>query len=288
MKRIITLCFLTLLISISIKAQNLVPNGDFELGPDSSSMGWQFGAWDTTNGGCTTTKFVNGPYFWTIVTGSPDRLVEGNFPPCNWDKDTAASGNAYVVFWGIFTLSSTPEAGKSTLLIPLQKDSIYHLSYYVKLETFSHISFTPVRIAFVFNNIGDSLVSSFVTDTIWQYRDTIFKSSVNSSEIKITGIDYAFSAVDIDNIKLEKITPNLIDEYLMQKNLKIYPNPFTDILFIDLMNNETPIIKIFDFAGKIIDNYTIIRNDNYSLDCSKLSSGIYFINIITNQINITK
>ncbi|MEI6143903.1 MAG: hypothetical protein WCP85_31795, partial [Mariniphaga sp.] len=232
MKTKITSSLLMLIICITVKAQNLIPNGDFELGPDSSSMGWQYGIWDTTGGGCSPTVFVTGPNLWTVVTGSPDRLVNGHMPPCNWDNDTAQSGNAYAVFGEKFAVATLPEVGKATLLMPLQKDSAYHLSYYVKLETFSHLTFQPVRIAFVFNNNGDSLASSFVSDTIWQYRDTIFMASANSTEIEITGADSSLSAVDVDNVKLEKISSNGVEDYINQEKFNIYPNPVKDILFI--------------------------------------------------------
>ena len=94
MKRIILSICITILIT-RVFSQNLIPNGDFELGPDSSSGGWSIGVWDTT---CSPTTIVYGPDFWFVVDATPDRMVEGDIPTCNWDNDTAQSGKAYIDF----------------------------------------------------------------------------------------------------------------------------------------------------------------------------------------------
>lgn len=93
------LTIILLLLPLGLFGQNLIPNGDFELGPDSSSAGWAIGyPWDSTGNGCDPQSFVNGPDDWQIVSSSPDRMVESNMPICNWDIDTAASGKAWIDF----------------------------------------------------------------------------------------------------------------------------------------------------------------------------------------------
>lgn len=98
--------------------QNLVPNGDFELGGDSTSIGWLFKLQPNCQGGGP----MAGPDFWTVTSPSPDRIIEGQIY-CNWDNDTAQSGIAFIVVGG-------NEAGKTTLLSPLETDSFYRLTCY--------------------------------------------------------------------------------------------------------------------------------------------------------------
>ncbi|MFH0865763.1 MAG: hypothetical protein V1904_06185, partial [Bacteroidota bacterium] len=223
-------------------AQNLIPNGDFELGPDSSSGGWFYGI-DST---CTAVGTVYGPDCWSVANGSPDRLVEGDIPTCNWDNDTAYSGKAYVVFgWN--------EAGKTILVSSLDKDSIYQLKYCAKLETFNNY-FEPTRIKFYFNNGYDSILSPFINySSQWQCYDTIFKATSIISEIEIWGIEFVSSAVKIDNLYLEKISSIGINENYLEMNLKIYPNPTNDYVVIENMlceNNYS--IKIYNLFNELI------------------------------------
>ena len=163
--------------------------------------------------------------------------------------------------------------------MPLQKDSVYHLSYYVKLETFSHLTFQPVRIAFVFNNNGDSLTSSFVSDTIWHYRDTIFISATNSTEIEITGADSSSSAVDVDNVKLEKVSSNGIGDYFNQKDLKIYPNPTQDIITIE--GTALKSYTIIDMLGRKYKEAEFADASQNTIYVGDLPKGMYFVAVKT-------
>ena len=197
MKKIILLICIILLIS-PIIAQNLIPNGDFELGPDSTSAGWTNGV-DIT---CIMIGTVLGPDFWSVVSGTPDRLV-GNIVPC-WDNHMASSGKAYIDFVNF-------DAGKTTLTSPLIKDSVYKLSYLYSLQTFRGNSNQPSRLCFKFSNVNDTLYSPLINDTIWRYADTIFIASNNSLEITIYNNKFGQSGANIDNIKLEKICKCLLN-----------------------------------------------------------------------------
>jgi len=186
------------MISIShfTYSQELIPNGDFELGPDSSSAGWT----DDFDSTCSSISSVPGPDFWTVISGTPDRLVKGDIP-CNWDNDTNQSGKAYIVM-------IIAESGKANLLSPLEKDSTYQLSCSLSLETFRGMGTQPARIAFKFNNGDNPWTSPYITTTQWQHFDTVFKASDNATEIEISGIDTVLSGTKIDNVSLVKLTGN--------------------------------------------------------------------------------
>ena len=158
MKKIILLICIILLIS-PIIAQNLIPNGDFELGPDSTSAGWTNGV-DIT---CIMIGTVLGPDFWSVVSGTPDRLV-GNIVPC-WDNHMASSGKAYIDFVNF-------DAGKTTLTSPLIKDSVYKLSYLYSLQTFRGNSNQPSRLCFKFSNVNiiDKITISIILIIIILYH----------------------------------------------------------------------------------------------------------------------
>jgi len=260
-------------------AQNLIPNGDFELGPDSSSAGWAVGyPFDTIGGGCNSQSLLNGPYYWSVVSGSPDRMVWTHMPGCNWDNDSAYSGKAYCVFGS--GNNNYSEAGKATLFSPLEKDSLYHLHYCLSWQTFEGVSTDPCQIAIIFNNIGDSIISPLITTKVWNCYDTLFFATSNSTEIIIRGIypNGLYPAANVDNLFLEKISGSGINNiYTSDENVIVFPNPANNFLNIKTIN------KIYNI--EIIDLYDriLLRNNKSLIDTSCLTSGMYIIRIKTDK-----
>lgn len=71
------------------------------------------------------------------------------------------------------------------------------------------------------------------------------------------------------------ITENTID------NLQIYPNPCSDALHISSSKNMRQ-VQLFDLSGRMISN-TAVAEQETLLNVSHLSSGVYFIKIISND-----
>lgn len=265
--------YIFFLFSSSLFAQNLIPNGDFELGPDSSAEGWSLW-WDSA---CSNPVPVNGPDFWNIVSSTPDRVLEDDiFVGCLYDIDTAQSGKTWIqVGYG--------EAGKTTLLTPLQKDSSYRLSYYASRETFQGTGTLQPRQEFRFNNGGNIITSPYISLAKWQYYDTVFIASANSTELEIEGIEFVTSGFKLDNISIQKESLNGINSVQNIKNaITVSPNPVVDKFTI------TSIIKgfnieIYNAMGMIIRQLSNISSQE--INVSELPSGIYFIKIsFSNQI----
>ncbi|HLW42709.1 MAG TPA: T9SS type A sorting domain-containing protein [Flavobacterium sp.] len=77
---------------------------------------------------------------------------------------------------------------------------------------------------------------------------------------------------------------NLSSNTFVLENFNIYPNPTSDVLNISLENNLTlEKITIYNNSGQIVK--TAQQN---TVDVSNLSSGIYFVEVITNQGIATK
>lgn len=60
--------------------------------------------------------------------------------------------------------------------------------------------------------------------------------------------------------------------------VNIYPNPATDILFIDKLHSDKIQIQIFDLIGNKVLNKTITHN-TANIDLTNLSKGMYIITI---------
>ncbi|MBN2745402.1 MAG: T9SS type A sorting domain-containing protein, partial [Bacteroidales bacterium] len=72
--------------------------------------------------------------------------------------------------------------------------------------------------------------------------------------------------------------------------IKVVPNPVSDILSIYLENavfNDTK-VELFSTNGKLITSLIISNTDNYKLNMSNLTEGIYLLKISNNLQTVTK
>ncbi len=91
----------------------------------------------------------------------------------------------------------------------------------------------------------------------------------------------------------EDSTANVKDMTLDNNQIKVYPNPTSTSLTIELTSNATNSqIRIFDMSGKLVTNYNLSNHDNLiNIDVNNLESGVYLITIIdpmTNEVKQSK
>lgn len=62
----------------------------------------------------------------------------------------------------------------------------------------------------------------------------------------------------------------------IESNMTVYPNPTSDIINLDIMNEQTVSVQIFNISGqKVMD--VILDEFNSSINVSELSSGTYIV-----------
>jgi len=74
-------------------------------------------------------------------------------------------------------------------------------------------------------------------------------------------------------------------------NIKIYPNPTTGELTIELRQAQLPngelrmnSVEVFDIYGrKLSSHHLIISSSNHLINISHLQAGLYFVKVITEQ-----
>ena len=64
---------------------------------------------------------------------------------------------------------------------------------------------------------------------------------------------------------------------------KVYPNPTSSFVTVELENDDTGDILIYDIHGKLITTYKFYKERKKQLDFSLLSQGNYFIHININD-----
>lgn len=72
------------------------------------------------------------------------------------------------------------------------------------------------------------------------------------------------------------------------RKLTIYPNPFNNQISITNLSETVELIKIMDIYGKIVLEKTQINESKLELDLSNLKSGIYYLIMVSDKIEIEK
>lgn len=77
-----------------------------------------------------------------------------------------------------------------------------------------------------------------------------------------------------------------IDENNIINSINIYPNPTKNITTISLSKIESNVFyRLIDISGREVFNEKIANTDNFDVNLSKLSNGIYILHLTTNDQN---
>lgn len=83
-------------------------------------------------------------------------------------------------------------------------------------------------------------------------------------------------------VALELDTSVGIDKFLDDKNVKVFPNPSNDRVFIEYKGADaTPIdqITLMDISGRTIQSYSDIRDTRFEISKGNLTNGLYLLQI---------
>ncbi len=79
-----------------------------------------------------------------------------------------------------------------------------------------------------------------------------------------------------------------INELFVNNNLRIYPNPATNDIHVDLgkLNNQQALINLYDTEGRLMKRYATASN-HLIIDREGLINGIYFVTVDVNSKRLT-
>lgn len=125
-----------------------------------------------------------------------------------------------------------------------------------------------------FSNVGSFYIGFTIEIYPFYYGWINVEISQDTTTRKINILDAAYNS----------FTSNI---HTISDNIKVFPNPFNNILHIELENPKINTkITISDILGKQYLNEPI--NNSHTLDLSHLSKGIYFIQATSGDKKITK
>ena len=150
----------------------------------------------------------------------------------------------------------------------------------------------PVSVKILISYDGGITYSTVVNSTLNDGTEIItvptLSANINTCRIKIESKGNIFYDVSNNNFQ---IVSDLGVHQISKNNpigLSVWPNPFTNQINFaanNLNSESLTEVKIIDVLGKTIVqfNYNHKSELNETLDLSKLSSGMYFINISNNS-----
>jgi hypothetical protein len=123
------------------------------------------------------------------------------------------------------------------------------------------------------NNVNTTIAK----DSDGHYQDIAlsFRSTESDFGGKSKGGLYEIKSINFYSQPLSVEDLNLLD------NIKIYPNPAQDYLFIDNANIDDN-VNVFNVVGKRVMSFKI-ETENQAVDITDLKSGIYFLRLNNGQ-----
>lgn len=72
-----------------------------------------------------------------------------------------------------------------------------------------------------------------------------------------------------------------IDNFIKDKNLKVYPNPSANTLFVDYrgLTNMIQEVRLLDMAGRVVRNYDNLKVNALEIDKGSLPKGLYMLQV---------
>lgn len=134
-------------------------------------------------------------------------------------------------------------------------------------------------------SLGISVTDNFYNDI--DYPANIanhIPESFNANTINLVINDEDLPTYKFDNISVTALEQTSSTEKVLSNQFTLYPNPATDVFTIISQENK-PIkqIKIYDLTGKLIANHSIENEIQIQLSVENLSSGTYFLQLLTND-----
>lgn len=250
--------------------------------------------------GCTSTDdiivTVSSSVLTVNINSTSTVVCEGEQLQLN-TQISGGTGN-YTYAW-----ASNPAGFTSNLPNPMVTPTV-NTTYFVTvsdgtIQGTSSINITVNPLAQAsFTYSVNQLVASFsntstnATSFNWNFGDGMFTSIENPSHTYLTDGDYIVTLVATNNCgsdtlsQMIHVEASAIDANKLA-NIKIYPNPANEIIYVEFENELASNIAVYSMDGKEVIKKSLI-NKVISLNISSLEKGAYLLKINTHNGTIKK
>ena len=90
----------------------------------------------------------------------------------------------------------------------------------------------------------------------------------------------------VDTIIITIMPSSAVNE-IIQLDMKIYPNPVNNFVFIESQDEKIISVELFDISGKLAEKFTV-NNVRYMINVSNLKQGVYFVRAFTSKAIVVR
>ncbi len=132
------------------------------------------------------------------------------------------------------------------------------------------------------NNADDYIVNT------WEWLDLTALGSVDSLEFLLSSTDTAggFGMNNptyfcMDDFTTKTTTPVGLNTVAKTNAAKLYPNPATETLYVEVNNPAIKELKVMDVTGKLVLSQSVSTNKE-AINISSLPSGTYYLQLVSD------
>lgn len=178
-------------------------------------------------------------------------------------------------------------------------DTLFYYDVFLSYDVFNNTS--DYISSYAIHSDGYNMVNCHVESVRELERVALQGNSQKSFSVKLSNItsgsnEFCFYAIgpngnvdkDRSNNKFcfENLIVNIEEKF--RSNISIYPNPFSDKLFLTLNNVEISQLKLYDLKGNLVFSDIIQNTTNYHADLQELTIGVYVLEINIEGKKITE
>lgn len=227
--------------------------------------GWIDGGKDCTRQ--STSNSYEGLYSIKLRDGSSSSLATSP------NIDMSGNGQITIDFW---YYASGTESGDDFFVEYSDGGAYQVVGQYVSGSDFGNDSFENVVITLNAASYNFTVNSKIrIRNSMNQKNDQIW-----FDQVIITGDTAVAPIVENNRQKLISFNENA------RLNINVYPNPVKSHLTIDILEGNYDSIIVYSTKGSVVT--TLSPNASQTIDVSKLASGMYFIQFVSDGMAITK
>lgn len=217
-----------------------------------------------------TEGFENGIPCYTVTGPSAETWVQGTDSPLSGTYDAQIDYDATLAQQDQWLIS--PLFDFTTLTGP-QITFNWNMSYYWGVTPNDNYDMF-LKVTTDGGSNWTTLWTEPAVFTDWTYYDTTLSLATYAG---VSTFQFAFHYYGLDGASfyLDDITIDNIlsvENIMNDKQVSVYPNPATDLLYI--VNSSNPSVSIYNSLGEIV-----ISENKTKIDISALSQGIYFVKV---------
>ena len=217
-------------------------------------------------------------------------LIVNSLPNINLGNDTIVCGAGITLNAGSGFASYNWNTDETTQSINITNSGIYSVTVTnpQNCSNSDEINVTISNISINLEQIGADIIATINPivsgEYSWYTCDNQLVPNITTATYQNAPIDGCFYVIFTDEVNCEWIS-NEMNVVSIQDNVmnitRIYPNPANDVIYIELLNDKTASIYLYDMLDRLIKSK--IMNDNkMDIDLSQLS-GSYTLKVITDS-----